>query len=287
VNDVHASVRPFACTQCDRTFKRNEDLKSHTASSHGVAPAQPVYACLEKGCREQFTTREALLAHGASHSTPGASVHSTATTSGQSEPATDPATDNARTSATTVSTSALAEAASRETGGRKRAPAATAGTAAKTARIYNTKQLLEAANNDMLVLHGDHVDAVVDGKLVGFERRDSVLVGVEHSLFDTDDNSAVEKKFLSLTGDRGAGGDACCEHNCGDCDALLDHHHDAHCDHLALTHNDHSDYLIGHHLQCSVDQSTLHLSRVAKNDVGAFAGNDDWLALFAAEDVNN
>lgn len=59
LNVKHLGIRPFKCTDCDKTFGRSSDLQSHKRTHSGVKP----HICTVKGCDRAYVYGVDLKRH--------------------------------------------------------------------------------------------------------------------------------------------------------------------------------------------------------------------------------
>jgi hypothetical protein len=141
--------------------------------------------------------------------------------------------------------------------------------AATTDAVFSSQQVLISAKTSRLIIHGDHVDAVVDGRLVGFQRGVPGLVPVEHDVASalqahaqhsahaspvhhcasvTADTAPTRNGTPPITSTSSAAAAAAGDgaHGCVDAHAACaaENVHGAECEHVRLPHDDHDDYLV-------------------------------------------
>lgn len=64
---AHQNLRPFLCSQCNKAFRRPEELSRHTKERHNGSPKKHICGVLgepgPRGCGQSFTRAEALRRH--------------------------------------------------------------------------------------------------------------------------------------------------------------------------------------------------------------------------------
>eukprot|EP01108_Squamamoeba_japonica_P001247 TRINITY_DN1500_c0_g1_i2.p1 TRINITY_DN1500_c0_g1~~TRINITY_DN1500_c0_g1_i2.p1 ORF type:complete len:451 (+),score=132.91 TRINITY_DN1500_c0_g1_i2:177-1529(+) len=174
------------------------------------------------------------------------------------------------------------------------------------------RRLLDAAHRNQLVRHDDHIDALIDGRL--FSLGDGLNL-TEHdvdSVLDRCNNSALGAHHAIVPIEP-------CRHACSsshrqrqsspdvtshtslslagspdiDWSTLESHVHGEGCGHERVWHNDHSDFLVGHHLHHVTDHGCEihgHMERVSVEDLLGEPAEDQgntkaWRELFAADQL--
>jgi hypothetical protein len=155
---------------------------------------------------------------------------------------------------------------------------------------------LDAAHHNFLVKHENHVDALIDGRLLSlnhrFEEHDisTVIEVCDDSSMKHGDNNDCEHDHHG----KGHHSEKKIElHSPTSPEPSVQHHHAIGCGHIAVQHGDHTDFLVGHHLHHpSVGEDGHcvnhgHINMLSIDALYADGGLDatSWRELFAAESL--
>lgn len=204
-DDANSVAARFVCSfaDCGRTFKRKHDRDLHESTAHATTKQ---FACAEHQCNARFTTLEQLLEHMNI-------IHSITTTTTLSALSTT-TTTNSTSSTSTINSSTqkhereIVSKPSITTTTTKRSSEPTIGERPLKRLVKNDRakttftfeQIIDAANNNRLVRHDNHVDAIIQGVLVGIEDAgNNELVATEHSLRSTTTTNTTSSTTSTTT----------------------------------------------------------------------------------------